>query len=460
MRGTIAIGLGFGACVWMLVGACSTDEETAAGAGTQSGQPTSGQGGFGFGGSTSAQGGTDACAGETHVAEPFPLDMYIMLDASGSMTDKTGTMGQGVEKWDAVTQALSSFFSDSQSEGIGAALQFFPLVDPAAPTSCTTNSQCGQFGPCWLAICNQSGIPCSSSQDCGMGEQCIDIGQCQNHPDTFCLPIGAYCPGMQGQCVPIFQSICLNADSCEPMDYATPAVPMGELSGHAAALDAAIAMRSPEGATPTAAALQGAIDYASSWATQNPTHTVVAVLATDGLPTECDPIDVNGIAQIAADGFSATPSIATFAVGVFSGNDMQAQQTLDQIATAGGTNQAFIVDQGGNVEMAFLDALNAIRGSALACEYQIPQPGPGETINYDQINVEHTPPGATQPTTVYYVGSLEECDPTTGGWYYDIDPDMGVPTKILLCPATCDVFKTGGQVEIRVGCATVIPPAK
>jgi hypothetical protein len=27
-----------------------------------------------------------------------PLDIYVMLDASGSMTDKAGTMGQGVEE--------------------------------------------------------------------------------------------------------------------------------------------------------------------------------------------------------------------------------------------------------------------------------------------------------------------------------------------------------------------------
>ena len=41
----------------------------------------------------------------------------------------------------------------------------------------------------------------------------------------------------------------------------------------------------PGGGTPTAPALQGAIDYAKQWVLQNPTHTTIVLFATDGDPT-------------------------------------------------------------------------------------------------------------------------------------------------------------------------------
>jgi hypothetical protein len=246
-------------------------------------------------------------------------------------------------------------------------------------------------------------------------------------------------------------------DSCAAADYATPAVEIAPLGGAAPALVNSIGAITPSGATPTAPALEGAIDHARAYALANPTHTVVALLATDGLPTECAPTGIGDIAQIATAGAAGSPSIRTFVIGVFSGNDLNAQSNLNQIAAAGGTQQAFFVDSNQNVAQAFLDALNQIRGTKLACEYQVPAPPPGESLDYGQVNVEHTPPGQTQRATVLYVGNAFDCDPATGGWYYDADPvNGGSPTKIIMCPATCTAFTVGGQVDIRVGCKTEI----
>src|SRR4029079_1874740 len=58
-------------------------------------------------------GGAPDCAGQTSTAELVPLDIYIMLDKSGSMTEKTGAGANGPPKWDAVTQALNAFFNDA-----------------------------------------------------------------------------------------------------------------------------------------------------------------------------------------------------------------------------------------------------------------------------------------------------------------------------------------------------------
>ncbi|MBA3548672.1 MAG: hypothetical protein H0T76_19475 [Nannocystis sp.] len=404
-------------------------------------------------------GGIDQCAGSTVEATPIPLDIYVMLDKSGSMLDKTGMKGQGISKWEAVTTALDSFFKDPQSAGIGVGLQYFPLIDEAAPDSCKSQAECGKFGPCFLKVCEKdTGIVCTANADCGNFGPCAALGQCANDPATFCLPIGATCAGNKGKCVQVTSSVCLGVDSCVADDYATPAVPVAELNGAAAALVASMNGTAPEGATPTGPALQGAIDHASQWAVANPTHKVVALLATDGLPTECTPLDGAGLAKIAAAGFAGEPSIPTFVIGVFSGNDANAKALIDQIAKAGGTDSAFYIDAMQAVDQAFLDALNAIRGAKLACEYQIPPPPKDEMLDFNKVNVLNTPEGADQPNVVLYVGSADNCDPATGGWYYDVDPKLGeTPTKILMCPQTCDTFGLGGVVDIQLGCETVIP---
>jgi hypothetical protein len=427
---------------------------------------SSGAGASGAGANGAGVGGGDTCAGETSQAQQIPLDLYLMLDSSGSMMETTGANGSGPSKWTAVTQALTTFFSDPTSAGLGVGLQHFPLLAAGVPDTCAASSDCpGQTGPCLLKLC--AGLPtlvaCNTASDClphGSG-QCVALGQCGN---VYCAPAnGGVCSGNGQPCEPVTSSFCMNKDSCQAGDYAAPAVEIATLGGAAAALGNAIGGWSPGGATPTAPALQGALTHAGAWAGANPTHTVVVVLATDGLPTECTPGDIPGIAQLAAQGAAGAPAIKTFAIGVFSPDDIAngAPGNLDQIAAAGGTNQAFLVDTSQNVAQQFLDALDAIRGTKLACEFAVPPAGSAGALDFGKVNVEHTPPGASMPTTIGYVGQAADCDATTGGWYYDVDPSAGgTPTKIIMCPATCDAFSAtvGGEIAIRVGCKTVLQP--
>jgi hypothetical protein len=424
-------------------------------------------GGFGQGGNTggSGQGGM-ACAGSTVKGELVPLDMYIMLDKSGSMLDKTGAAGNGPTKWDAVTTALKAFFQDPGSAGLGVGIQFFPLNKPGVPDSCTNNNQCGAGGPCLLKACDldlQLGniTPCSSNFDCGFFGQCIDLGQCQNDTNYVCIYQSPEvdCGGGLGTCKPMVSSFCVNQTTCSAGDYATPAVEIVELNGAATALSNAIDAKDPSGGTPTAPALDGAIQHAKSWAAAHPDRKVVTVLATDGLPTGCDPTDINQIADLAQAGQNGAPSILTFVIGVFGAGDVGAQQNLDTIAQKGGTGSAFFITDNQDVTQAFLDALHAIQGETLACEYQIPAPPDGSDLDYSKVNVEYTPPGANMPTTVFYVGGAAACDAVQGGWFYDKDPAAGqVPTKILMCPATCEQLKSvGGQIDIKIGCQTIVP---
>jgi hypothetical protein len=385
--------------------------------------------------------------------------MYIVLDSSGSMAEPTD---QGITKWEAVKQALATFFSDPASVNVAAGLQYFPQLTPGVPDTCTSNAQCGAHGPCVLRTCNNgSGVtPCMTNADCAAGGQCVPLGECPTNPGGFCWPAGSACAG-GATCTARTVSYCAETYSCEETDYARPAVEIVPLTSGADALLSSMNAKIVSGRTPTAAALQGGVEHARAWAQAHPTHKVVTVIATDGLPTECSPRDAAGLAEIAAQGVRGSTSIPTFVIGVFASDDMSARTTMNAIAVGGGTDQATIVDARRNVAQDFLDALNAIRGKSLACEYAIPQPSGADMIDYNRLNVEHTPAGASAATTIYHVKDLANCDPMNGGWYYDVAPESGAtPTKIIMCPTTCGDFRRGGEVELRVGCQTVIPPAR
>ncbi len=395
------MGVCAGALVWAACTATSSDDDeksskSGAGAGSgEGGLEFTGSGGNGTG---SSSGG--ACAGEDYTAEEQPLDMYIMLDQSGSM----GTASGSGTYWSEVTGALSAFMAQPATAGIGVGIQYFPIeTGLQCPLACFTDLDCGVMcGPCFGAV-PQFNFP------------------------GFCLNAGA--------------------SSCNVADYATPEVPIQVLPGAASAINASMAAHSPSGNTPTSAALDGAISYARSHASATPGHVVIAVLATDGDPTDCD-TNLNNIQAIAANGLAGSPSILTFVIGVGS-----ALQNLNAIAQAGGSGQAFIVDTSQNVEQQFLDALNQIKGSALGCTYAIPLPSSGQP-DYDHVNVEFTPSGGS-PQTIPFVGSQAACPGDGNGWYYD-DPQS--PTQIILCDGICQTVSGDdmGSIKIRLGCATVV----
>jgi hypothetical protein len=387
-------------------------------------------------------------------AEMLPLDMYLMIDRSLSMIEDTSVAG--TTKWDAVVQALTAFANDGDSVGIGVGLQYFPPNSP-----CTSNDQCGA-SYCYLSACNNvpSPQPCQSDADCPgqVVDSCAPIGRCGS---STCTNVGGLCGGTT-DCVAVTSSVCAMDDFCPVELYSDPAVALELLPDVSPALVSSLGSMAPAplpyGFTPMGPALQGAVDYAKSYTTANPTHTVIAVLATDGLPTRCAPSSSSGLAAIAGVAAQTAPAVRTFTIGVFAQDDTEGQATMQAIADAG-QGQAFVIDPNENVAEQFIAALNAIRGSALACEFDLPDPPDGQDLDFAKVNVVYTD-GEGIETTLLYVENLEGCDPTAGGWYYDVDPaGGGTPTKVIVCPATCDEFKQslGGEVSIAVGCATVVP---
>ena len=412
--------------------------------------------------------GDAACAAATQQAQQVPLDLYIMMDSSGSMT---GTTSGGQSKWDAIRAALTAFLRDGQSAGLGVGLQYFPLLRPGVPASCEMNNECGTSGPCDLIrVCSDAAalVSCTTNADCrGMGT-CVRLGQCGVTPQ-LCAPAGPTfaCSAAVGDgCLPI-AGYCRARDVCEAAPYATAAVEVAALPGagdaHETALIDSLDRHVVDGLTPTAGALSGAIMHAQALARANPTHKLAVVLATDGLPSECTPVDIagsTGIASIAAAAYAGTPAIATYVIGVFSPDEaVDAQSNLDMLAAAGGTGRAFVINTSQNVTQMFVSALNAVRSSGLACQYMLPAAAQdGGQLDYFSVNVQFTP--STGPAvTVGNVKDRASCSPTKGGWYYDADPAAGgTPQTISVCDTTCAQMKAdpAGRVDVLLGCKTVI----
>ncbi len=242
-----------------------------------------------------------------------------------------------------------------------------------------------------------------------------------------------------------------NNTICDAATYVKPAVEIGALPGAATALNSSIDMQSPDGQTPTEASLGGALQHAAAWAKANPTHRVAVVYATDGYPMGCNGDSIDAAAAEAATAFAATPSIPTYVLGV--GPNLS---DLNEIASKGGTKQAFLIDTAGDAATELSTALASIRTTAVVgCTYVIPPPPKGQTLDPTKVNVTYTS-GAGKVTNVLQDPAGTSCDQGSG-WEYSADG-----TQINLCGSLCTTVKadTGGSLQVLFGCATEVgnPP--
>lgn len=100
-------------------------------------------------------------------------------------------------------------------------------------------------------------------------------------------------------------------------------------------------------------------------------------------------------------------------------------------------------------------ATGIVQSSQLSCDYDIPTPPDGQTLDPNKVNVNYTPTGQ-MPKPILKVMTPADCG-VQGGWYYD---DPNAPKKIIMCPSTCDVLQADstGKVDVLFGCETVIKP--
>jgi hypothetical protein len=237
-------------------------------------------------------------------------------------------------------------------------------------------------------------------------------------------------------------------DVCSVAAHSDAAVEIARLPGAADQLIAELQAGEPQGGTPTHLAVEGACAYADSWKQQQPSHKVVILLVTDGIPEYSCNADIQLATAAAEECYDGGSGYDTYVLGVVANNNNSLDQ-LNDIAEAGGTDQAYLTDAN-DVSGSVLAALNAIRSDAvIPCDLEIPPPPAGEVLDTTKVNLGIcNAAGEVQVTP--YVESAAGCDGP--GWHYD---DPSSPESIQLCEATCETVSVpGATLFFSVGCTT------
>jgi hypothetical protein len=201
--------------------------------------------------------------------------------------------------------------------------------------------------------------------------------------------------------------------------------------------------------TPTEQVLTGAYKAAKDYLALNGGRSVAIVLVTDGMPFACNNDKTGAVsAALAKAAFEGSPSIETYVVGM--GN----VATLAAIASAGTGGKTAYIEANADATQKILGLLKAV-STQITCEYTIPTNG--QQLDYGKINVQKRVGPTGDMQAVGNVKAGAECATFKDGWYYDVAPSAGVvPTKVVLCPETCEPLKAteGSALQVLIGCAT------
>ncbi|MET0283753.1 MAG: vWA domain-containing protein [Polyangiales bacterium] len=87
-----------------------------------------------------------------------------------------------------------------------------------------------------------------------------------------------------------------------------------------------------------------------------------------------------------------------------------------------------------------------VDGVPLPCDYTLAEAQGGD-FDATKVQMVHTPEGG-EPSQFPKASSREACGDKPG-WHYD---DETNPTTVNLCPAACEAVRTGGTIQIVLGC--------
>lgn len=233
--------------------------------------------------------------------------------------------------------------------------------------------------------------------------------------------------------------------SCEPRDYQTPDVPMGQLPEQASAVTLSLGATLPVSETTMRPALEGGLAYARqrSTAAGYNARMIIVLLGDLSLDAgDCPSNDVAALTEVAASGSALDPPISTYVFVTTRASE------LDPVARAGATERSIMADLA--LTGALSSALNSLRDRELAglpCEYMLPAPYFERVKDPGLVNLRR------DGVALGRVRDASTCSEAKGGWYYD-DPTR--PSRILTCPSTCAALKRGGSVDIQLDCPTLV----
>lgn len=332
----------------------------------------------------------DACVDETATADPVPLDIYFMLDRSGSMTEPICTNCTGGDcdvtwpsppaigsKWCRAINAIAGYITDASADGNRAAIEYFSAstcsgYDTPAVGLVNLTAQAGQIITSMDAQQPWSGTPTRPALE----------------------GLAAFTAANQTPGRVIIGILITDGEptTCSPYDDTT----------------------------------LSAITQ-NHW-TNNNIHTFI--IGMDG---------------ISSTGWSRLETWASYS-GALSHDD-----TNDACGTcSGGGCTCHHYNVGDGDPTVFIWALQQIQNSVLGCTFVVPDPASG-VLDPDAVIVEYYPNGSSTPEELVRVPNAGACTGADNEWYYD---DNVNPTTINLCPATCTRVEAdpNPSIQIRIAC--------
>jgi hypothetical protein len=239
-----------------------------------------------------------------------------------------------------------------------------------------------------------------------------------------------------------------NDVTCSAEACGVPLVELGSLTAETAPADAQedALKRTLRGLTPDGitgaipAMLDGALMWAESHQSENPTERAHVILVTGGTVDACPPTAVESAARALEE-----QGILTYVL-TFEDSD---RALLEQIALSGGTNRALLLGPDPEENAADLVALTKPFGVDYACEFALPSQPSSGTIDLTDVSVFLLASGVSFP--VAQLPGPEWCLDDYG-WYFD---DTANPMSVVLCPWTCADAVSGAWdgIELWVGCS-------
>lgn len=410
------------------------------------------------------------------------VDFAVFIDRSGSMDEEAGTQ----TRYTLALEELERFVGDLEP-GSRVGIQTFPRApSEAAGPDPVPNDAIGFCAACTGPDCAFE--PCAGDQDCASGLcrggacVCDNSRRCNSTfscAERFCdggPPIatvlqalaGGSIAGLVHGCVSPDQCRSLRGDSqaqcrsfnevfrnpqtgqggdgatCRPGPYEDLVVEMSSDLTYVAQAISGLADAKPGGNTPLVAALSGSRGAVASARASAPERRLVQILVTDGKPTSCDGYTDEEVFEILREMAAPPLSVPTFALGIFA--DEEGRSIAEQLAESGGTGAAVIVDpRQPNLGTALGQALQTISETVVACQATLPN----EMVDPDALELDLISGHDRQ--RISYVRSLSDCDPLSGGWYFETTgSSSATPEGLLLCPIVCGRVQSGSAVRLEL----------
>lgn len=410
----------------VVVGCGSSSSEFPDGQGQSAEQNGTDGGDKGFGpgsGDDGGEGGGDggpACKTSENTADLRPVYLGVAFDVSGSMgqLDCPQWFHDPTVKWTPVVEATAAFLEDTSATNLHASLALFPSEGDTLAEKC----QVSKYETPNVAMTSLPSAQFRQALDAYGTAGGVGVLGAYDLP----LPGGQYV-GVNGR-------------------------------GY-----------SWRGNTPTAAALAGTASYLKTLRASDTESVYAIVLVTDGMPSVCSGLDITTTATSIHD----TDGIPIYVIGVKNpttppasppwtdgwncGNakvantplvpDPNALANLDNIAAAGGTTSATLIDTGNPTatKAVLLDQMQKIRAKSISCELNRPAPPAGETFDPEKVNVRYDSKDSASTPLVYSPDCTGE-----NGWRYKT-PASDV---IELCPGACAKVQSDpwAKVAVEFGC--------